>query len=63
MNLLDILRAPYRRQADKHGLSDWPGQTSEEYADARINTLTNVELVEALDDAFEQVAKLAQATA
>jgi hypothetical protein len=54
MSLLDEMRLPYILQARKHSLEDWRGQTPKEYANARINELSNVELIGEIEDAQQR---------
>lgn len=53
MTLQDWVRDFYVFDCNKHGLAP----DCVEYADQKINEMTNAELVDAISDAFEQMIK------
>lgn len=52
--LQDKVRLLHVHDCVKHDLAA-PGQSPEEYADERINRMTNAEFLEALSDAIEEI--------
>ena len=51
MSLLDWVRNPYERTCRKHELAP----DAQRYADDHINAMTNVELVQAVSDALDEM--------
>lgn len=51
INLLERVRYPFASQCQKHDLAR-NGETPDEYADRHINNMTNVELLQAIEDAM-----------
>lgn len=54
--LQSLVRHPWVHAANKHGLHKG-GETLEEYADKRINELSNAEFLERISEALDEIIK------